>query len=80
MADVVLQRQYLELLDDLIAQIARDALGDGGLAHGIGTMAKEVEHPQQRHHAQGTEDQVKPARRDEAIDDEFDQDGIEEIG
>jgi len=80
MADVILQRQNLELLDDLIAQVARHALGDGGLAHGISAMAEIVEHSQQRDHSQSAEDQVEAARGNEAVDDEFDEDGIEEIG
>ena len=80
MADVILQRQDLELLDDLIAQVARHALGDSGLAHGIGAMAEVIEHPQQCDHCQGAEDQVEATRGNEAIDDKFDEDGIEEIG
>ena len=43
-------------------------------------MAEVVEHPEQGDHRDGAEDQVKPARRNEAVDDQFDQDRIEEIG
>ena len=79
-AGVILQRQKLQLLHDLIAQAARHPLGDDGFAHGVGAMAEVVEHPQQGDHHQGAEDQVQPARRNEAVDDELDENGIEEIG